>query len=223
MFVKFLKKGYKDSRPLLDYLVSIMGLLLLTPLFIVVGIVTKLTSEGPVFYTQERVGKGGRLFEIIKFRTMYTDAELKTGPIWAGRDDPRITPFGRFLRKTHIDELPQLINVIMGEMSIIGPRPERPFFVKEFKENIHGYTKRLAVKPGITGLAQCYHKYDETIQDVQIKLNYDVLYIKKMCMLLDLKILLLTVKVSVLGEVTPEPVKLHLSERQERVVLATAA
>jgi lipopolysaccharide/colanic/teichoic acid biosynthesis glycosyltransferase len=223
VFIKFLKKGYKNLKPLLDYLVSVIGLLILTPVFIVVGIVTKLTSQGPVFYTQERVGKGGRLFEIIKFRTMYVDAELKTGPVWADRDDPRITPFGRFLRKTHIDELPQLINVIMGDMSIIGPRPERSFFVKEFKENIRGYTKRLAIKPGITGLAQCCHKYDETIQDVQRKLNYDVLYIKKMCMLLDIKIVLLTLKVSVFGEAMQEPVRLHITERPARVVLATAA
>ncbi len=225
MLSNYLKKGYKKVKPLLDYFVSVVGLLTLAPLFAVVGVVTKLTSQGPVFYTQERVGMGGRLFKIIKFRTMYVDAELKTGPIWAGRNDPRITPFGRFLRKTHIDELPQLINVLRGEMSIIGPRPERPFFVKEFKGKIRGYTKRLAIKPGITGLAQCCHKYDETIQDVQRKLGYDVLYIKSMCMLLDIKILMLTLKVSLFGEVTqePEPVRLQLTERSERVVFAKAA
>lgn len=223
MLSNSLKKVYKYGKPFLDYLVSCMGLLILIPVFIMVGIVIKLTSQGPVFYTQERVGKGGRLFGIVKFRTMYVDAESNTGPIWAGRNDPRITPFGRFLRKTHIDELPQLINVISGDMSIVGPRPERPFFVQEFKGNIHGYTRRLTVKPGITGLAQCCHKYDETIQDVRSKLSYDVFYIKKMCMLLDIKILLLTLKVSILGEVTQGPVRLHMTERSERVVLATAA
>ncbi|MDR4505457.1 MAG: sugar transferase [Candidatus Scalindua sp.] len=223
MFSNFLKKEYQNLKPLLDYPVSVMGLFILTPVFIVVGIVIKLTSQGPVFYTQERVGRGGRLFEIIKFRTMYVDAESKTGPIWAGRNDPRITLFGRFLRKTHIDELPQLINVISGDMSIIGPRPERPFFVQEFKENIRGYARRLTIKPGITGLAQCCHKYDETIQDVRSKLSYDVLYIKKMCLLLDIKILLLTLKVSILGAVAQEPLRLHMTERSERAVPATAA
>jgi lipopolysaccharide/colanic/teichoic acid biosynthesis glycosyltransferase len=110
----------------------------------------------------------------------------------------RITPFGRFLRKTHIDELPQLINVIKGEMSIIGPRPERPFFVRKFKEDIPGYGKRLSIKPGITGLAQCYHRYDETIRDVQKKLRYDILYVKKMCWSLDLIIFWQTLTVSLL-------------------------
>ncbi|MCP5003967.1 MAG: sugar transferase [Planctomycetes bacterium] len=223
MISNVLKKVYKRSKPGLDYLVSVIGLLILAPVFILVGIITKLTSQGPVFYTQERVGKGGRLFEIIKFRTMYLDAESKTGPIWAGRNDSRITPFGRFLRRTHIDELPQLINVIMGDMSLIGPRPERPFFVKEFKENIRGYTRRLAIKPGIAGLAQCCHKYDESILDVQKKLGYDVLYLKNMCFFLDVKIILLTLKVCVFGETTEGPVRQQINERPKRVVLATVA
>jgi lipopolysaccharide/colanic/teichoic acid biosynthesis glycosyltransferase len=119
--------------------------------------------------------------------------------VWAKKNDSRITTFGKFLRKTHIDELPQLINVIKGDMSIVGPRPERPFFVSKFKDDIPGYTKRLSIKPGITGLAQCYHKYDETIRDVQNKLRYDILYIKRMCWSLDLKILLLTLRMSLFG------------------------
>jgi lipopolysaccharide/colanic/teichoic acid biosynthesis glycosyltransferase len=130
---------------------------------------------------------------------MYTDAEHHTGPVWAMKGDNRITRVGRLLRGTHMDELPQLINVLRGEMSIIGPRPERPFFADKFKDEIHGYTRRLSVKPGITGLAQCYHKYDETIDNVKRKLRYDVLYIKKMCWMLDMKILWKTINVSLLG------------------------
>jgi lipopolysaccharide/colanic/teichoic acid biosynthesis glycosyltransferase len=162
----------------------------------VAGIVIKLTSPGPVFYTQERVGKDDRLFKIIKFRTMCVNAESQDGPVWAKKDDKRITTFGKFLRRTHIDELPQLINVIKGDMSIVGPRPERPFFVSKFKDNIPGYAKRLSIKPGITGLAQCYHKYDETIRDVQKKLRYDILYIKRMCWSLDLRIVWQTLRIS---------------------------
>ena len=208
---KFLKliirRGYLLINPLLDRITSTVGLLIVSPAILVAGMIIKLTSPGPVFYTQERVGKNGRLFKIIKFRTMCVNAESQGGPVWAKKNDLRITTFGKFLRKTHIDELPQLINVIKGEMGIVGPRPERPFFVSKFKDDIPGYTKRLSVKPGITGLAQCYHKYDETISDVQNKLRYDILYIKRMCWSLDLKILLITLRVSLFGEMMKGPVK----------------
>ncbi len=201
--LKFLKliirSGYRLSKPLLDRITSTVGLLIVSPVIFVAGIVIKLTSPGPVFYTQERVGKDDRLFKIIKLRTMSVNAESQDGPVWAKKNDLRITTFGKFLRKTHIDELPQLINVIKGEMSIVGPRPERPFFVSKFKDNIPGYAKRLSIKPGITGLAQCCHKYDETIRDVQRKLRYDILYIKRMCWALDLKIFFLTLRVSLFG------------------------
>ncbi len=200
LFLRVIRKKYRQLKPLTDYYISFIGLLIASPIFFVVGIIIKITSRGPVYYTQERVGKNGRLFNIIKFRTMHVNAESQTGPVWTKRNDMRITPFGRFLRKTHIDELPQLINVIKGEMSIIGPRPERPFFVRKFKEDIPGYGKRLSIKPGITGLAQCYHRYDETIRDVQKKLCYDILYVKKMCWSLDLKIFWRTLTVSLLGE-----------------------
>lgn len=198
VFLRFIRKRYRQLRPLIDYGVSFIGLLIFSPAFFVIGIIIKLTSRGPVFYIQERVGKDGRLFNIIKFRTMHVNAESQTGPVWAGKNDMYITTFGRFLRKTHIDELPQLINVIKGEMSIIGPRPERPFFVSKFKGSIPGYSKRLSVKPGITGLAQCYHRYDETTRDVQRKLRYDILYIKRMCWMLDLRIIWRTLTVSLL-------------------------
>jgi lipopolysaccharide/colanic/teichoic acid biosynthesis glycosyltransferase len=198
LFLRLLRKKYCKLKPLTDYCVSFIGLLIVSPAFFVVGLIIKMTSSGPVFYIQERVGKDGRLFNIIKFRTMHVNAESQTGPVWAGRNDMYITTFGRFLRKTHMDELPQLINVIRGEMSVIGPRPERPFFVSRFKENIPGYSKRLSVKPGITGLAQCYHRYDETIRDVHRKLRYDILYINRMCWMLDFRILWRTLTVSLL-------------------------
>ncbi len=187
---------YITTKPLLDCFAAIIGLIIFLPVFLIVGVMIKITSKGPVFYSQERVGKNGRIFEIIKFRTMHVNAESQFGPIWAKKDDPRISIIGRILRKTHIDELPQLFNVVNGEMSIIGPRPERLYFVEKFIEDIPDYTKRLTVKPGITGLAQCCHKYDEIIRDVERKLRYDILYTKKMCWSLDFKILLLTIKVS---------------------------
>jgi lipopolysaccharide/colanic/teichoic acid biosynthesis glycosyltransferase len=195
LFFRFIAKWYLQLKPLAEYLISFVGLLIVSPAFFIVGVIIKLTSPGPIFYTQERVGKNGCLFKIIKFRTMFRDAESQAGPVWAKKNDKRITTIGKFLRRTHIDELPQLINVIKGDMSIIGPRPERPFFVNKFKDNIPGYMERLSVKPGITGLAQCYYKYDETIRDVQKKLRYDMLYIKRICWMLDLKILFLTLGV----------------------------
>ncbi len=199
LLIRFLRRRYHRLRPLVDYGISFIGLLIASPIFLVVGIIIKITSPGSMFYTQERVGKDNRLFNMIKFRTMHVGAESQTGPVWAKKNDARITRFGRFLRNTHFDELPQLINVLKGEMSIIGPRPERPFFVNKFKDEIHGYTRRLSIKPGITGLAQCYYKYDETIQDVRKKLSYDVLYIKRMCWMLDLRILLKTLSISLMG------------------------
>ena len=131
---------------------------------------------------------------------MKVDAEKETGPVWASENDKRLTPIGRFLRKSHIDELPQLINIWKGEMSLIGPRPERPIFVEKFKAEIPGYEKRLHVKPGITGLAQVWHRYDETIEDVKKKLKYDILYVKKMCLWSDFNIILRTVRVVLTGE-----------------------
>ncbi len=196
----FFKKGYVRIKPLSDYFLAIIALIITIPVFFIVGVMIKLTSSGPVFYFQERIGKDGRVFRVIKFRTMNVDAESWIGPVWAKKDDTRITPVGRILRKMHIDELPQLINVIKGEMGMVGPRPERPFFVKKFNEDISGYAKRLSVKPGITGLAQCLHKYDETIRDVKNKLRYDLIYIEKMCWMLDLKIFYLTLRLSIFGK-----------------------
>ncbi len=192
----------------MDYGISFIGLLIASPVLIVTGIAIKITSSGPVFYTQVRVGKDGRLFNIIKFRTMHADAEFQTGPVWTKKNDSRITTIGRFLREMHIDELPQLINVLKGDMSTIGPRPERPHFVDMLNNEIQGYTRRLTVKPGITGLAQCYCKYDETITDVRRKLRYDVLYIKNRCWRLDMQIIWRTLSLSLFGEEHQIPRKL---------------
>jgi lipopolysaccharide/colanic/teichoic acid biosynthesis glycosyltransferase len=190
---------YIKARPLLEFLVAIIGLIISLPVFFIIIILLKTTSRGPVFYAQERVGKDGRIFEIIKFRTMNVDAESFLGPVWAKKNDIRITNIGRILRGTHIDELPQLFNVIRSEMSIIGPRPERQFFVNKLMKEIPGYADRLTAKPGITGLAQSYHRSDETIRDVKRKLRYDMLYIKRMCLMLDIKIIIQTLRVSISG------------------------
>ncbi len=201
----------------MDYSISFIGLLIASPVLIVTGIAIKITSSGPVFYTQVRVGKDGRLFNIIKFRTMRADAEFQTGPVWTKKNDSRITTIGRFLRKTHIDELPQLINLLKGDMATIGPRPERPHFVEMLNDEIHCYPRRLAVKPGITGLAQCYREPDETIRDVKMKLRYDVLYIEKRCLMLDLKILWRTLSISLLGGKPQNPETLeNFSYRTKR-------
>ena len=200
MIVGFVRSIYGFVKRMFDCLAAILGAIILSPLFLVTAILVKLTSKGPVFYVQTRVGQDGDHFKMYKFRTMKADAEKDTGPVWADANDQRITPIGGFLRKTHIDELPQLFNIIRGEMSLIGPRPERPVFVDKFKEEIPNYEQRLAVKPGITGLAQVWHRYDETIEDVKKKLKYDLLYIRRMCFWADFSILLRTVRVVVTGE-----------------------
>ena len=216
-FTPFLGKTYLQLRPLMDYGISFIGLLIASPVLIVTGIAIKITSSGPVFYTQVRVGKDGCLFNIIKFRTMRADAEFQTGPVWTKKNDPRITTIGRFLRETHIDELPQLINVLKGDMGIIGPRPERPHFVDMLNDEIHGYSRRLSVKPGITGLAQCYCEPDETIRDVKRKLRYDVLYIEKRCWMLDLEILWRTLCIGLLGGKLQNPRKLFIQEKAQLI------
>ncbi|MDD4899221.1 MAG: sugar transferase [Candidatus Omnitrophica bacterium] len=200
IIVRFARKRFEEFKRACDVILSVFGLIIAAPLLASVGIVIKLSSSGPVIYRQNRVGKRGKIFRIYKLRTMRVDAETATGAVWARKNDPRITPIGRFLRKTHIDEIPQLLNVLNGEMSIVGPRPERPELVRDLKEVICDYEKRLLVKPGITGLAQVWHKYDESIKDVKKKIKYDCLYIKKMCLLVDLRILAHTCLVVVTGK-----------------------
>jgi len=183
----------------MDVLVSLSVLLLGSPLLVLLAVAIRLDSRGPVLYTQKRVGRGGRIFILYKFRSMVHNAEARTGPIWAGKNDPRITRVGRFMRKLHLDELPQFINILKGDMSLVGPRPERPAFVDQFRDSIPLYERRLNVKPGITGWAQVKHKYDESLTDVMDKLRYDLFYLENMSLALDVKIILSTVAIVLSG------------------------
>ena len=186
-------------KRVVDVIGSAIGLLVVSPLLALVALVIKLDFRGPVLYTQERVGRFGELFKIYKFRTMRVDAEAN-GPVWAAREeDPRLTRIGAFLRRTHLDELPQLFNVLRGDMSLVGPRPERPCFVETLNRQIDRYDERLLIKPGMTGLAQVHYRYDQTIEDVKQKLRFDQLYIRRMCLMLDARILAWTVLVVVTG------------------------
>ena len=184
----------------IDILVSFITLFVGLPVWVLITIAIKLDSRGSVFYLQERVGKDEKLFRIVKFRSMYQDAESESGPVWANRKDPRTTRVGKVLRKLRIDEIPQLINVLDGDMSLVGPRPERPFFVEQLSKEIPLYKRRLKVRPGITGWAQVKHKYDESIDDVRKKVQYDLSYIENMSLRMDLKILLNTISVVLLGK-----------------------
>jgi lipopolysaccharide/colanic/teichoic acid biosynthesis glycosyltransferase len=157
-----------------------------------IAVLTKLDSYGPVFFRQERVGENGRLFTLYKFRTMVQDAEKETGPVWAQDTDPRTTRLGKILRRTGLDEIPQMFNVLIGDMSFVGPRPERPHFVAELQEKIPYYSQRLVVKPGITGWAQVRYGYGATVEDAIEKLQFDLYYIKNMSFFLDMLIILST-------------------------------
>lgn len=183
----------------LDIVVSVISLILLSPVMLVTAVIVKLDSTGPIIYSQVRVGRFGKQFKVHKFRSMRQDAEAKTGPVLAGENDPRITKFGHFMRATRLDELPQLINVLKGEMSIVGPRPERPFFVKQFIKEKPEYAYRHNVKPGITGLAQIAGKYNTTAYD---KLVYDLIYIQNVSVIYDLTLMLQTLKVLITKEST---------------------
>lgn len=186
------KPFYSFCKRLFDFFVSFIGLIVLFLPLIIIAIAVKCSSKGPVFYKQERLGLNGKKFKLIKFRTMVADAE-KDGAKWSdGDDDDRIHKVGKFLRKTRLDELPQLINCLVGSMTIVGPRPERECFYIAFEKYVHGFSERLKVKPGITGLAQVNGGYDLKPQE---KVVYDVEYIKKRSLWLDIKILFKTVGV----------------------------
>jgi sugar transferase (PEP-CTERM system associated) len=178
---------------------ALFGAIVLSPVMLLTALLVKVTSPGPVFFRQTRSGKNGTPFTLYKFRSMREDAEAETGAVWATKNDPRITPIGRWLRKLRLDELPQLLNVIRGEMSIVGPRPERPEFVQILQEKIPYYRQRLVVKPGLTGWAQINHKYGDTLDDAIMKLEYDLYYIKNLSLSLDLFIIFRTVKTVLLG------------------------
>lgn len=210
-----------------DILGSVVGLILCLPILLILPILIKLDSRGPVFYTQLRIGVNrrkadrryhqksgidcqrnrdrrredlmGKPFNVIKFRTMVDSAEKLSGPVWATKNDPRITRLGRFMRRSRLDEIPQFINVLKGDMSLVGPRPERPAFVKDLSQQVDGYTQRLQVKPGLTGLAQVEQGYDSSIASVAEKVRYDVSYIRTMSLWSDIKILAKTVVVVFTG------------------------
>lgn len=212
----------------LDILGATVGLVLAAPLMLIVAVLIKLDSPGPVFYTQVRVGVNrrkrdrrysqhvgagerrgrdrrrvdylGKPFEMIKFRTMVQDAEKKSGPVWAKQNDPRITRLGNFLRKTRIDEIPQFVSILKGDMSLVGPRPERPSFVRDLCTKVDGYHRRLDVKPGLTGLAQVENGYDSSLASVAEKVKFDLTYIRGWSVWSDIRILLKTVVVVVTGK-----------------------
>ncbi len=186
-------------KPVIEAFFALLLLVLLMPAMAVVAVAVKMGSRGGVFYAQERIGKDGKEFTMIKFRTMVENAESGTGAVYAADNDPRITKVGRFLRKWRLDEIPQLLSVVKGEMSLVGPRPERHVFIREFEEKIPFYAQRLAVRPGLTGWAQVKYPYASSIEQTEEKLQYDLYYIKNMSFILDVVVVLKTIKVVVFG------------------------
>ncbi|MBA4388894.1 MAG: hypothetical protein C0404_13000 [Verrucomicrobia bacterium] len=188
-------------KRMIDICVALAGGVALSPLILLTAIVVKISApRSPVFYFQDRVGQFGRIFRIYKFRTMAADAEKESGPVWAGENDARITGVGRFLRKFRIDEIPQIFNVLKGDMSIVGPRPERPEIVRELDQKIPFYTERENLVPGLTGWAQVRYPYGGTVEDAARKLEYDLYYMKYLSLNLDLQIILSTLRIVIFGK-----------------------
>ena len=187
------------AKRILDIIFALLIGVCVIPIMIIAAIIIKLESKGPIFFIQERIGEGNKPFKIVKFRSMTTDAE-KDGPKWATKNDNRVTKFGKFMRLTRIDELPQLWNVLRGEMSFVGPRPEREFFIKQLEKEIMYYNLRHTVKPGLTGWAQVMYPYGASIEDAYRKLQYDLYYIKNHDIIFDMKILLKTVTIVIFGK-----------------------
>ena len=196
--------GFRKSRWLpaakrgLDIVAASIGLVVFAPVMALTALIVKASSPGPVLYHQDRVGQHGRVFTVHKFRTMRKDAEAGIGAVWASPDDPRITPLGRFFRRTRLDELPQLWNIVIGDMSLVGPRPERPEFVRQLTEAIPYYGQRHVVRPGLTGWAQVRYTYGASVEDAMMKLQFDLFYIKNMSISLDLFVIASTIKTVVL-------------------------
>lgn len=186
-------------KRLLDIVVSLVVLFIGLPLWIIVGLLVRVTSHGPAIYRQKRIGRHGKPFTMYKFRTMKHDAEASTGPVWAQANDPRYTAVGRWLRRTRLDEVPQFVNVLRGNMSLVGPRPERPYFVEKLAHEIPLYNRRHRVKPGITGWAQVKWKYDTSVDDVRQKVKYDLFYIENMSLKRDFQILFRTIYTALRG------------------------
>lgn len=189
----------RRTKRIVDVAVSAVVLVAGAPLWLAIGALVRMTSDGPAIYRQTRVGRNGRPFTMYKFRTMVEHAERETGPVWAGHGDDRVTPVGRWLRRLRLDEVPQLWNVLRGQMSLVGPRPERPYFVRRLAEQIPLYSRRHRIQPGITGLAQVKWHYDADLDDVRQKLKYDLFYIENMSLQMDAKILFQTVRTALTG------------------------
>ena len=193
------RSGSETLQSIYCFLFAVLLLIVTSPLMVIVALAVRLSSPGPILLRQNRVGRGNAVFTVYKFRSMYANAESQTGAVWATPNDPRITPVGRFIRRVRLDELPQLLNVVKGEMAIAGPRPERPEFVKTLSDQIPYYRQRHCVKPGITGWAQINYKYGDTIEDTITKLEYDLYYIKNMSVSLDAYIFFHTLKTMILS------------------------
>ena len=198
--------GFNRSRltpiwkRIIDLAFGLLGLLLASPLMLLVAIAVRLDSKGPIFFSQTRVGYKGKTFEVMKFRSMCVDAEARNGAQWAIKNDPRITRIGHYLRKFRLDELPQLLNVIRGEMSFVGPRPERPVFVERLRNAISYYDERHSVRPGLTGWAQVEYTYGASTEDALRKLEYDLFYLKNMSLIFDCVIILKTIRIVLAGQ-----------------------
>jgi sugar transferase (PEP-CTERM system associated) len=197
-----LSEGFRNTdqfalifKRVFDIVISALFLIASAPILLLTAIAVKATSTGPVFYRQERVGQFGKTFNVLKFRSMRQDAEAAGAPQWAAENDPRVTSVGRFIRAVRIDEIPQIFNVLNGDMSFVGPRPERPFFVKQLANEIPLYDERHVVKPGITGWAQVNYPYGASVDDARRKLEYDLYYVKNYSLFLDILILLQTARV----------------------------
>lgn len=191
---------YDAWKRLFDILASIFLLTFAVPLMLLLSLIVRLSSPGPAIYCQTRLTTGKRVFTIFKFRTMVSDAESKSGAVWASKEDPRITKIGRFMRKTRLDELPQLMNILIGDMSLIGPRPERPEIAEELQKKFPNFMKRCEVPAGLTGLAQVSSGYADSIDSYTDKLKHDLEYVENRSILLDFKILLKTVMVVITGD-----------------------
>jgi exopolysaccharide biosynthesis polyprenyl glycosylphosphotransferase len=207
-------------KRLVDILVSLVVAIVTLPVMAVTALLIRLTSPGPILYRQERLGRDSAPFTLLKFRTMRADAETQTGPVWAAEDDPRITGLGKWLRKFRIDELPQLVNVLNGEMSLVGPRPEREVFIRKLAEKVPFYAERLLVPPGVTGWAQVMYPYAASIEESRFKLQYDLYYIKHMSFFLDLYVVLKTFKTILFGRERPAA-KLSAPDKPKPVELDT--
>ena len=196
----FAKSTYhRIVKAAVDYFLSSIGLIISLPIIALVALAIKIESPGPIFYRHERVGKDGKIFSFLKFRSMRDEAEKETGPVWATENDDRVTRVGKIIRKMRLDEIPQMINILRGEMSFIGPRPERSYFVEQLQNKIPLYEKRHGIKPGITGWAQIQYRYGASEGDALEKLKYDLFYIKNMSLLFDLIILFKTLRIVLFG------------------------